>query len=478
MTIKARLALAVVALLAVATAVLATVAVTSARDSMVDQIDDRLQEIARRPPMPIPPVGGTPRGAPGNLPDNTDEQGTYRDTAELLVASDGDTVFDLPAGFPGDPEPLPEIPSRDSPDWADLIDGTVTLPATDGSLEYRATATPIENGLIRVVAGSLADVEDATSRLLLIVLITAAAVLAAGGVASWLVIRRGLRPVDRMIDTAGEIAAGDLSRRVEHADEETELGRLARAVNEMLGRLEEAFDAREASQARLKRFVADASHELRTPVAAIRGYAELYRKGGLPQGDSLDRAMGRIEAESERVGKLVEDLLLLARLDQQQPLEHGEVDMVRIARDAVEDMGAIDPDRPVAVEADGPALVNGDDAKLRQAVGNLLANARAHTPAGSPVEVRVAECDGEVAVSVADHGPGIGAADVERVFERFYRTDPSRSREAGGTGLGLAIVAAVAEAHGGRVELDSEPGKGATFTLLVPGKSQGSPRFA
>ncbi len=471
MTIKARLALAVVALLAVATAVLGTVAVTAARDSMVSRIDDRVRAIADRPPVPLPPgSAAVPPGAP-HPPDAAladGRQAPYRDTAELLVSRRGQVRDAVPAGFPDDPEPLPEVPAPDSPDGRELLTGIVDLPATNGSLEYRATARPVEGGRTRIVAGSLADVQDSTSRLLTIVLITAAAVLAAGGVASWLLIRRGLRPVDRMIDTAGEIAAGDLSRRVEHADDETELGRLARALNEMLGRLEQAFAAREASQARLKRFVADASHELRTPVAAIRGYAELYRKGGLPAGPSLDRAIGRIEAESERVGRLVEDLLTLARLDQQQPLQRAEVDITRIVRDTADDARAIEPDRPIAVEADGPAVLVGDEAKLRQAVGNLLANARVHTPAGAPVEVRVREDAGEVRVAVVDSGPGIQPADRDRVFERFFRTDPSRSREAGGAGLGLAIVAAVAEAHGGRVELDSRAGEGATFTLRLP----------
>jgi two-component system OmpR family sensor kinase len=239
----------------------------------------------------------------------------------------------------------------------------------------------------------------------------------------------------------------------------------------MLGQLESAFKERERNEARLKQFVADAAHELRTPLAAIRGYAELYRSGGIAPGDELSQAMARIEGEGMRMGSLVDDLVLLARLDQQQPLGREEVDLADLARDAVADLKATEPDRPVDLDAPSPAIVLGDEARLRQVLANLLTNARVHTPAGTPVHVAVVadgQANREVVLRVADEGPGIDADQRARIFERFYRTDASRSRDTGGSGLGLSIVAAVVHAHGGRAAADGEPGGGAVFTVHLP----------
>jgi len=323
---------------------------------------------------------------------------------------------------------------------------------------------------VRVLAEPLTDLDDAISSLTRTFVLAGLGVLVVGAAVSWLVIRRGLRPVDRMIDTASAIAGGDLSRRVDQDDDGTELGQLAHALDEMLGQLEASFDERAAAQARLEQFVSDASHELRTPVTAIRGYAELYRSGGLEERANLDRAMTRIEQESARMGGLVEDLLLLARLDEHRPLEHETVDLAGLAADAATDLRVIDPDRPVTLRVDdgGAALVGGDERRLRQVLANLLNNARVHTPPGTPVEVSVERDGADVRVVVADEGPGIASDDRQRIFERFYRTDRSRSRERGGAGLGLSIVAAVVSAHGGDVHVDSSPGCGTAFTVELP----------
>jgi two-component system OmpR family sensor kinase len=270
-----------------------------------------------------------------------------------------------------------------------------------------------------------------------------------------------------MIDTASAIAGGDLSQRVDHQDDGTELGRLAAALDDMLGQLELAFDEREASKARLEQFVADASHELRTPVTAIRGYAELYRTGGLRSSEELERAMGRIEGESTRMGRLVDDLLLLARLDEQQPLELTDIDLAKVASDAVSDARAVDSERPVTLVAPHAVMVRGDDRRLRQVFANLLTNARVHTPPGTPVHVTVSANGADAQVVVRDEGPGITDQDQARIFERFYRSDPSRSRAKGGSGLGLSIVAAVVHAHGGSVDVDSSS-DGARFTVRLP----------
>ena len=319
-----------------------------------------------------------------------------------------------------------------------------------------------------VIAIPFTEIEGTLHRLVLVEAGVAGAVLVAVGGLGWWAVRVGLRPLDRMGETAGAIAAGDLSQRVEPDDPRTEVGRLGSALNTMLGRIEDAFNRQRASEERLRQFVADASHELRTPITSIRGYAELFRHGASTRPDDLERAMRRIEDEGARMGVLVEDMLLLARLDQGRPLERKPVDLAALAADAVEDFRVADPSRPVELATAGAAVVAGDDVRLRQVMANVLDNARQHTPAGTPIEVRVAEADGTATLDVTDQGPGVSPEEAQRVFERFYRGDPSRSRGSGGTGLGLSIAAAIVEAHGGRITLHNEPGHGATFTVSLP----------
>jgi two-component system OmpR family sensor kinase len=288
----------------------------------------------------------------------------------------------------------------------------------------------------------------------------------------WLV-RRSLRPLDAIGSTAAAIAAGDLSQRVERAEERTEVGRLGLALNAMLGQIESAFKAREASEQKLRRFVADASHELRTPLAAIRAYAELFTRGAERRPDDLARSMAGITRESERMTLLVDDLLLLARLDEGRPLERKPVELDEVVGEAVDTALTVDPERSIELDAQ-PAQVLGDRDRLRQIVDNLLSNVRAHTPPATPVRVSVGTANGEALIEVADAGPGLSPDEAERVFERFYRADTSRSRTSGGIGLGLSIVAAVAEAHGGSVSAESEPGEGTTFRIALPLLSQSS----
>jgi two-component system OmpR family sensor kinase len=278
-------------------------------------------------------------------------------------------------------------------------------------------------------------------------------------------------PLERIASTAGDIAGGDLSRRVEPAEPDTEIGRLGLALNAMLAQIETAFAERAASEDRLRRFVADASHELRTPLTAIRGYAELFRRGAAERPEDLARAMRRIEDEAARMGLLVEDLLLLARLDQGRPLERGPVDLVAVAGDALADLSAIEPDRPVTFEHPDRLVVSGDEARLRQVAGNLVTNARIHTPEGTGVHVRVRASDGQAVLEVADEGPGLPPGEENLVFERFYRADAARARtgDSQGTGLGLSIVAAIVAAHGGSVSAGSPPsGRGAYFMVALP----------
>jgi two-component system, OmpR family, sensor kinase len=271
-----------------------------------------------------------------------------------------------------------------------------------------------------------------------------------------------------MTETATAIAGGDLSHRVPEVAAGTEAGALGLALNTMMTKIEDAFEQRTASEARLRQFIADASHELRTPVTTIRGYAELYRGGGLANPDDLAQAMRRTEQESIRMGALVEDLLLLARLDQGRALESGAVDLGVLAVDAVSDARAVDPDRRITASVAEGVRVDGDEGRLRQVVGNLIGNALVHTPPGSPIEVRV-DHDGPSAVlEVRDHGPGMAEPVAARVFERFFRADPARSRHAGGSGLGLSIVKAIVQAHAGTVGITSREGEGTTARVTLP----------
>ena len=246
------------------------------------------------------------------------------------------------------------------------------------------------------------------------------------------------------------------------------MGEVARALNTMLGRIEEAFAQRDATEEQLRRFIADASHELRTPLAAVTAYAEMFDRAAVDHPEDLGRVIGGIQAESGRMGSLVEDLLLLARLDEGRPLERKPVELVAVSADAVAAARAVGPDWPVELRAERPVDITGDAARLRQVLDNLLANVRAHTPAGTTARVTVSEDGDEALVEVADDGPGLTAEEASRVFERFYRADPSRSRHHGGTGLGLGIVAAIVAAHGGKVDVSAAPGSGTTFRVHLP----------
>jgi two-component system OmpR family sensor kinase len=319
-----------------------------------------------------------------------------------------------------------------------------------------------------VFAMPIRDVDQTLSRLWLVEAAVTGGVLIGIGVLAYFVVGFGLRPLRKMETSADAIVAGDLSRRIEHPDPSTEVGRLGLALNTMLGRIEDAFSARAASEERLRRFLADASHELRTPLTSIRGYAELFRRGASRRPDDLEKAMRRIEDESARMGVLVDELLTLARLDQGREPAREPVLLAELVADACDDLRTADPSRAVTLDADPDVVVDGDELQLRQVIGNLLANARVHTPAATAVDVRVS-ATGDVAVlEVTDHGRGLPAEDLSKVFDRFYRADPGRTRDQGGAGLGLSIVAAVVQAHGGRVGVLNVAGAGARFRVELP----------
>jgi two-component system, OmpR family, sensor kinase len=287
-------------------------------------------------------------------------------------------------------------------------------------------------------------------------------------VVTWLLVRRGMRPLERMGATARSIAAGNLGKRVSPSNDRTEVGQLGLALNGMLSQIERAFAARDVIEEKLRHFVSDASHELRTPLTSMRGYAELLQRNPDMSRDDVQLAVRRIEDETRRMGVLVDDLLLLARLDQGRPLDRAPVDLTSMVNDAVSDARAADPGRSVTAQIAEPVTVTGDDLRLRQAVANLVRNALVHTPAGTPVEVALHAENAHADIYVIDHGPGVPAEQRERIFERFHRADPTRSRDQGGSGLGLSIATAIVAAHGGRISVADTPGGGATFRIELP----------
>lgn len=332
---------------------------------------------------------------------------------------------------------------------------------------YRATV-PASGRFTVIYALPLDDVEQAVRRLQFLGLAAVGAVMAVLGLVAFWVLRLGVRPVKEMTSTAAAIGGGDLSRRIPPSPPGTEAGDLGLALNAMLERLEGAFEDRRRSEDRLRRFVADASHELRTPVTTIRGYAELYRAGGLTDEQALGEAMRRTESEAVRMGSLVDDLLHLARLDQGRPLRFEQIDLGAVAHDAAMDARAVEPARRITVDAPAGVIVPADDALVRQVVANLVTNARIHTPTTAEITLRVRSDEARAVLEVSDDGPGMGADVASRAFERFYRADAGRARATGGSGLGLAIVASVIEAHGGLAEIVTAPGAGTTVRVTLP----------
>ncbi len=477
MSIKARLVIMISVLVTVAFVLTGVVAVRATRAGMIDRVDETLFAIQSKsgPKIPEarggikPPGGQGPFDSPAGPPENQNpDDGVYkRSTVSLTLNGDGDIIDATPSGYVDDSDPLPDLSGYEIGELRDRVGDVFTTGAIEGGLEYRVLVQPNESGGVSVVAAPLAEVEATIRNLTLVIAILGAVVLLTMTGLVWLVIRRSLAPIDSMISTARLIASGDLSQRVDVDDERTEVGSLGRALNTMLARIETSFAVKEASEQRLRQFVADASHELRTPLTSIRGYAELYRSGAVSTPEETRRVMQRIESEGTRMGRLVEDLLLLARLDQGRPLRREPVDLAELVEDAVMDARAGSPNQPISYEHDQDAFVSGDLDRLKQVVENLLANARIHTPPGTPVHVEVRALPDIVRLTVGDEGQGIAPEDAERIFDRFYRADSSRARASGGVGLGLSIVSSIVAAHGGEMRLDTSPGEGAAFTVSL-----------
>ena len=483
MSLRTRLLLALLGLVAAGMVVAGIATWTSLRGFLLERVDGQLRA-ARAPVVTLVLAGGLsgsqlpfgPGGAggdAGNLPPGTFGQ---------LRSGDGTTVLRSVSFTYGQGEtPLPVLPSPlpGSAGAGEAEQGSGRL-GPSGETIFSADATAGRTGFrvlvwriprfdrLLVVAIPLAETQQTLNRLLAVQVVVSLLVLGALAVAAWVIVKRDLRPLEDMAVTADAIAAGDLTRRVQPAAPRTEVGRLGLSLNTMLARIEEAFAERAATEEKLRRFLADASHELRTPLTSIRGYAEVFERGAKDEPEDLELAMRRIEEESKRMGVMVEELLMLARLGEERSPERAPVDLARVVDDGVCDARTAAPERDISWEPPGETIVLGDDLQLRQIVANLLGNALRHTPSFAAIHVRLAADSDAAVLAVADEGPGLEPGVAARVFEPFFRADVSRTRSTGGAGLGLAIVAAIAEAHQGSAMLTSTPGAGATFTVRLP----------
>ncbi|HXD82375.1 MAG TPA: HAMP domain-containing sensor histidine kinase [Candidatus Acidoferrum sp.] len=468
LSLRGRLLVGVISLVAVGFLVSDVATYVLLDRSLVGRIDDQLKSLstvdtARTSLANYPICHGR-----GPAAGTTFDPGTITeliDTSGKVAAACGVQAFGAAAS-----NAAPVLPKTLPNSGPDVPSQPFTVDGTGGISHYRMTDWPENSfgGQFVVFAIPLTPVESTLSQLLLLETLIGAGVLAATALLALLIIRVSLRPLQKMGAVAADIAAGDLAKRVEPSTPKTEIGRLGLALNGMLSQIEAAFAERTESNNRLRRFIADASHELRTPLTSIRGYSEMLRRGANESPSDAELARRRIEEESVRMSTLVDDMLLIARLDQGRPLERKPVDLHAIAADAAADARAVAPQRQITLTAPGPVVVEGDDLRLRQVVGNLVRNALVHTPQQTAVEIGVSTQNGTGRMSVVDHGPGLQAKEMDRIFEPFYRADPSRSRDSGGAGLGLSIVSAVVSAHGGKVNVKETSGGGVTFEVDLP----------
>ncbi|MDO5749822.1 MAG: HAMP domain-containing sensor histidine kinase [Rothia sp. (in: high G+C Gram-positive bacteria)] len=475
LSLRTQLVLVTSFLIALAIAVTSLVAISALRSQMVQQLDEEMRASSSTITTLM-----TTRNSERNA-----SLGSYR---AYLLDKDGTVLYQASSEQQTPGENGPDISGWNADKVAKNSLSGATVNGGPGSSDWRILPITLDN------SGSDSALGPATSVIIAVPLKQTNQVVALVGVLTfafgvatlisaiamtWVLVTRTFEPLARVEQTAAKIAAGDLSQRIEDYNPNNEIGHLSTSLNTMLSQIEASFKAQARSEAKMRRFVGDASHELRTPLVSIRGYAELYRQGALPNADAVAMAMDRIESESKRMGQLVEDLLTLARIDERRESQLAPFDLFNLAVDATNDAYATSPDRAVTLmgltptEPPTQATVLGDEQRMRQVIANLITNAMRYTPEGTPLEIAVGvRQEGPLGVrsviQVRDHGPGIHGEDRERVFERFYRTDASRSRQTGGTGLGLSIAAAIIEQHEGSIHIEETPGGGATFVISLP----------
>lgn len=471
MPLRLRLTVLLMALLAVALLVTGATVTTQVRSFMTARQDAELRAASAHLVDGAVANQATEQRAFAYVPTNT-----YAIELQTVAGREVSLMTDPGNSARGN---LPAIPDLTRTDPRVTSGRVFSVGSQSGDTTWHVVAgTVTDEGVTYVyaVAVSMDHVQEVIEHLeLVIVLVGLVALVACAGL-GWFAVRRALRPLREIEDTAKKIAGGDLTQRVPTPGSHDEIGSLSQSLNVMLARIEDSFAVRRASEERMRRFVADASHELRTPLVTVRGYAELFRQGAVSTPTEVRSALRRIEDEATRMAGMVDDLLLLTRLERRHQdnaeKPQAPVDLTVLAADAVQDATAIDHTREVRLLGlDGPVrptVVLGDDAALRQVITNLVANAISYTAPGTPIEVSVGAADGTAQLQVIDHGDGIPPDLRERIFERFYRADASRNSERGGSGLGLAIVTAIVQSHKGSVEIRDTPGGGATFVAKIP----------
>jgi two-component system OmpR family sensor kinase len=476
-SLRNRLILATLGLAAIAIAASDFAASNSLRTFLINQADNQLNEVVQTSMLRLDRAGIES----ANQDDVGDENGfrplrplgaVPTTTAVTLLDVSGNVIGQIGGEFANSID-LIEF-QKLTPEEVDSLKGLpFTISGDDGETDIRAIARSLPSGEGTVVISVALDSVDKTvAGLRGIFILISFIVLISIAIVARSLIKLTLKPLNQIEKTAAAIAEGDLSARLPEVNSRTEVGRLTGSLNTMLSRIEESFTIRTESENKLRRFVADASHELRTPLTAIRGFAELHRQGAVVGEDKTKELISRIEKESIRMSSLVEDLLLLARLDQSRELTFDPVDINHLVKEAVASAQAAGPGYEITVSSvNDEVFVLGDSMRIHQAIANLLANARTHTPVGTKIAVNISQNDLETRISVSDNGPGLSEENQKRVFERFFRADPSRVRGSGeGSGLGLAIVDAVMKAHNGSVEVNSKIGDGANFTIIFPQK--------
>ncbi|HWE71189.1 MAG TPA: HAMP domain-containing sensor histidine kinase [Acidimicrobiales bacterium] len=491
MSLRTRLLAAVGVVALVALIIAGITMYTSLSSFLNNRVDQTLQTTnaafggSEHTPGFGPPPGGTVPGSTGGgqPPTGTSAPRFAPGLFVERITAAGVTTEVQKASEPGGHQYTPSLPANLFSSFSTKPTGSSEFLTTASSQasgpQFRVLVSKTSDGDLLVIGQTLDSTAETLQQLLWIDLaVTGGALIVALLLGLWLV-RVGLRPLREVELTAEAIAEGDLTRRVPGEEQRTEVGRLARVLNMMLGRIQRAFADRDATEAqlrrseeRLRRFVADASHELRTPVAAVSAYAELYARGAAEHPEDVGRFIAGIQGESERMKRLIEDLLLLARLDEGLPIEHQPVELVSVVAEAIEAGRAVGPEWPLTLRATGPVEVLGDRLRLRQVVDNLLSNVRAHAPAGTHTVVSVTSDGATAVVEVADDGPGLSAEQAAQVFERFYRADPSRTRTSGGSGLGLSIVWSIVTAHYGTIVASPGPAGGAVFTVTLPASTE------
>jgi len=471
LSLRARLLIGLVALSVIGLALADVVTYEEQRSFLLARVNQQVGD--SRLPVSVAldlihPQGATSSSGPaagGSAPGTFQTSGTYAivlDSSGKVIETRSFTYGEAAASQPALPAHFPISPFNTR-----AVHLFTASSRAGSTLTYRAAAFALKDGRTLVIAVPLHDVDQTLQRLIEVEALVGGGVVLALVALGWIVIGVGLQPLQRIGRVASEIAHGNLSKRVSPADDRTEIGRLGTSLNAMLAQIEDAFAARSRSEERLRRFLADASHELRTPLASIRGYAELFRLGAASEPAEVERAMGRIEAEADRMGGLVENLLLLARLEELPDTPPVEVDLGELAEQVAQDTRAAAPDRELIVHVGSRVPALGDPEQLRQVLSNLTRNAVVHTPAATAIEITVSSRDGQAVIEVRDHGPGIPADAREHLFERFWRPERGRSRGRGGAGLGLAIVKAIVENHGGEVCAQNALGGGALFRVTL-----------